>query len=287
LPEWFDEVFRDRVRFGVRIERFVHSERSDHQRIDVFDTRQFGRVLALDGILQASEADERTYHEMLVHPAMVTAASISRVLVIGGGDGGSVREILRHPEVEHVVMVEIDRRVVEVCREHLPSIGTAWNDSRLDLRFGDGVAFVQEANEARFDVVILDGSDPVGPSGGLFDRDFYRGVKRCLRPGGTLALQSEPPEFYRDAFLNIQTALGKIFVHAAPYFGPVPLYAAGSMSWTLAGDDLDPGAVQRDRLAYLEGVCRYYTEEIHHAAFAQPAWIRDALGRDTETRGPG
>ena len=144
MPEWFDEVFRDRVRFGLRIERRIHSERTPFQQIDVFDTEQFGRVLALDGILQTSEADEHLYHEMLVQPAMVTAGSVRRVLVIGGGDGGTVREVLRHPEVERVVMVEIDRRVVEICREHLPAIGTAWGDPRLDVRFGDGVAHVRD-----------------------------------------------------------------------------------------------------------------------------------------------
>jgi spermidine synthase len=279
LPEWFDEVFHDRVRFGLKIERRVHSERTPFQQIDVFDTEQFGRVLALDRILQTSESDEHLYHEMLVQPAMVTAESVRRVLVIGGGDGGTVREVLRHPEVERVVMVEIDRRVVEVCREHLPAVGTAWDDPRLEVRIGDGVAHVREAAADAYDVAILDGSDPVGPSRGLFDHEFYRNVCRCLRPGGTFGLQSEPPAFYREVFLEIQRALAATFDTVAPYFGPVPLYSAGNMSWTLAGDGINPSVIRPERLACLDGACRYFTAEIHHAAFAQPAEIRDALAR--------
>ena len=202
MGPWYDEVFADRVRFGLKIRRVLYSGQSDHQKIEVLDTEQFGRVLVLDGVFMTSEADEYFYHEMMVHPAMTTAPRIRRVLVIGGGDGGTIREVLRHPEVESAVLVEIDGQVVEVCREHLASIGTAWDDPRLEVIIRDGVAFAREAVLESFDVILLDGCDPVGPSEGLFNESFYRGCARLLRPDGVFALQSETPVLLEDVFLE-------------------------------------------------------------------------------------
>ena len=167
---WYDEVFEGRIRLGLKVSQMLHSERSQFQQIDVFESEAMGRTLALDGVLQTSEVDERFYHEMLVHPALCTAPSIRRVLVIGGGDGGTAREVLRHEEVEYCRMVEIDQRVVELSRRYLPSIGTAWDDPRLDLVFGDGVAHVTADDVEPYDVIILDGSDPVGVG---FDGAFH------------------------------------------------------------------------------------------------------------------
>lgn len=277
--DWYDEVFHDRTRFGLRVTRHLHSEQSPYQKIDVVETEDFGRVLILDGVMQTSERDEFYYHEMLAHPAMIVAPSVRRVLVIGGGDGGAVSQVLRHPGVEHVVMVEIDRRVVEVCREHLPSIGTAWDDPRLELLFDDGVRYVKEAAVDPFDVVILDGSDPVGPSAGLFDESFYRGCSRVLKPGGIFALQSEPPFWYREVFLEIQKTLRRTFSQVRPYFGPVPLYTASPMSYTLAGDRVDPDAIDEDRAAAVEPGSRYYNRDVHRAAFAIPNELRRELER--------
>jgi spermidine synthase len=277
MEDWYDEVFPGDIRFGLKVRRFLFSGQSEFQKIDVFETERFGRALALDEIYMTSEGDEYFYHEMLVQPAMCTAPSIGRVLVIGGGDGGTVREVLRHPEVESVVMVEIDRMVVEVCKEHLSTIGTAWDDPRLDLVFGDGVEYVKSADVEPYDVILLDGSDPVGPAEGLFDESFYRGCARLLRPDGVFALQSESPVLFRDVFLNIVHTLRDVFVNAYPYFGSVPIYASGMWTWTIATRTVDPMAVIDERANRVEATSRYYNRDIHRAAFAVPQEIKRAL----------
>jgi len=277
MNEWYDEVFSDRLRFGLKVKRFLYSGRSPFQKIEVFDTYQFGRALALDSIYMTSEGEEYFYHEMLVHPALTTAPQIKRVLVIGGGDGGTVREVLRYKEVEKVVMVEIDPMVVEVCRKYLASIGTAWDDPRLELKFEDGVAFAQEANVDPFDVILLDGSDPVGPAEGLFSEAFYRACHRLLTPNGVFALQSESPVLFRDVFVSIIKTLRDIFPLVRPYFGTVPIYSAGMWSWTFASQCVDPLEIIDERVKMIESSTRYYNHAIHKAAFALPNDIKKEL----------
>jgi spermidine synthase len=277
MNEWYDEVFKNRLRFGLKVKRFLYSGKSPFQKIDIFETDQFGRALALDGIYMASEGDEHFYHEMLVHPAMTTAPTIKRVLVIGGGDGGTVREVLRYKEVEKVIMVEIDSMVVDACRKYLPGIGTAWDDPRLELKFEDGVAYVQEADVDPFDIILLDGSDPVGPAEGLFSEAFYNGCERLLAPSGVFALQSESPVLFRDVFTNILKLLRDIFPLARPYFGNVPIYSAGMWSWTFASHSVDPLAIIDERIKLIEATSRYYNRDIHIAAFALPNEIKKEL----------
>ncbi len=274
---WYHEVFEDKSAFGLRVTRTLHAERSDFQRIEIFETPFLGRVLALDGILQTSEVDEHVYHEMIVHPALCAAPSNARVLIIGGGDGGTAREVLRHPGVERCVMVEIDARVVEACKAHLPALGgSAWDDPRLELRFEDGVRYVKEADVEPFDVIILDGSDPVGPSEGLFNRAFYEGAKRLLKPDGLFACQSESPTVYEDVFFAIQRTTREVFGASRPYFGSVLLYGAGLWTWTVAGA-ADPSEPEPARVRAIEAGCRYYNADIHRAAFAQPSFVRRRL----------
>lgn len=274
---WYREVFEDKSSFGLKVKRTLHTERSQYQQIEVFESVYLGRVLALDGVLQTSEVDEHVYHEMIVHPAMCAAPRIERVLVIGGGDGGTAREVLRHPGVKKCVMVEIDRRVVDVCKEHLPKLGGGvWDDPRLDLRFDDGVKFVKGADVEPFDVVILDGSDPVGPSEGLFNRDFYEGVKRVMADDGVFAGQSESPTVYPEQFYAIQEITREVFGASHPYFGSVLLYAAGLWTWTFAGTP-DPLDLKLDRVESIAEGCEYYNADIHRAAFAQPSFVRRRL----------
>ena len=280
MTDWIEETFADRTRFAVRVTRRLHSARSRFQAIEVVETAAFGRVLVLDGVFQTSERDEHVYHEMLVHPAMVVAPTIRRVLVVGGGDGGTVREVLRHPGVERCVMVEIDREVVDASRRHLPSIGTAWDDPRLELTIADGVEYVRGADPGSFDVVILDGSDPIGPSKGLFDRAFYEGCRRVLAPGGLFAAQSGSPFLTPALFSAIVGTLAAVFGHAAPSIAAVPLYSAGPWSFTLASDRPVPGQADDDRVAAIEDGCRYWNRDIQAAAFVLPRDVRRSLRPD-------
>ena len=274
MTTWYDEVFEDCARLGYRVEEHLYDGKSRFQRVEVFDTRQWGRILALDGVFHTSEKDEFYYHEMLVHPAMVTAKQIERALIIGGGDGGVLREIARYDDVDKIDMVEIDETVVEVCKEYLGRIGTAWDDPRLDLRFDDGARFIEDAAPGTYDIIIVDGPDPVGPGLTLFEQGFYDHCLRALRAGGVFAMQTESPILTGDLFSRIQADLRDVFSETHPYFGPVPIYGAGTWSWTHASASVDPHAVMEDRMGRIETDTRYYNRDIHHAAFALPNMLR-------------
>ncbi|HEY2733797.1 MAG TPA: polyamine aminopropyltransferase [Polyangiales bacterium] len=275
---WFDETYNGKIRFGLRVTRSLYSGKSAFQSVDVVETEAFGRALALEDAWMTSERDEAHYHEMIVHPALTTAPKIARVLVIGGGDGGTIREVLRYAEVEHVTMVELDKLVVDVCKEHLPSFGVPWNDERLALRFEDGIAFLKNYEGEPFDVILIDGSDPVGPAEGLYASPFYESAKRCLRAGGVLASQTESPIAMADDFARIVKTLRSSFKRAEPYFVPIPLYPSGMWSFTFASDSVDPLAFDEARATKVEKVARYYNRDIHRAAFAQPNFVRKLIG---------
>ena len=233
MSGWIDEEHRG-VRYGLAGELLVE-ESSQYQRISVIDSERYGRGLLLDGCWMTAEHQERHYHESLVHPALCGADSAARVLVIGGGDGGTARECLRHDAVQHLDMVEIDGRVVELSQEHLASIGgTAWSDPRFHLTVGDGIAWVASAADASYDVVLVDGSDPAGPAEGLFNRAFFEHCRRILRPGGVFATQSESPEAFREVHVAMVRLLREVFDHADPLYGWVPMYPSGWWSWTFA-----------------------------------------------------
>ncbi len=274
---WYDETFDDHTRLGLRVEKTLFSGQSPYQKVEVIETVGFGRVLVIDGVFMTSEYDEFLYHEMLVHPALTTAPGIERVLVIGGGDGGTVREVLRHPEVRDCVMIEIDEMVVEASKAHLPGIGTAWDDPRLDVRFIDGIEYVKQSGDPKYDVVLLDGTDPVGPGAVLFDESFYEGCKRMLAPGGVMALQSESPLLMMDIFVETQRKLRALFSEVHPYMGPVPLYGTGTWSWTWCSDTGEPLRPQPERQASIVEGSKAYNEELHPALFALPNYVKRAL----------
>ncbi len=278
MPLWFYDTYQEETRFGLSVTKSLYHGRSEYQTIDIFETDLFGKVLALDGVFQTSAGDEYYYHEMLVHPALTTAPRIENVLVIGGGDGGTVREVLSYPEVKRVTMVEIDRMVVEACREHLPEIGKAWDDPRLTVLFQDGIAYVEKYQGEPLDVIIIDGPDPVGPAAGLFESGFYGICRKRLGESGVLVLQSESPHIMQDDFSRIVRNVRAVFPRARPYLSPVPIYASGGWSFTYASDTVDPLAVDEERSRRASERCRYYNRQIHQAVFALPNNIRARIG---------
>jgi len=279
-PGWVDEIHQG-VRYGLEA-RVLVERTSPFQRVTVIDSDRYGKGLLLDGCWMTAERQERHYHESLVHPALCGAERIERVLVIGGGDGGTARECLRHEGVAHLDLVEIDGLVVELCREHLPVLGgTAWSDPRLHLTIGDGIAWVAAAATASYDVVIVDGSDPAGPAEGLFNRAFYEHCRRLLRPGGIFATQSESPEAFRSVHLDTVRLLRQVFGHADPLYGWVPMYPSGWWSWTFAACDgprfRHP---DRERAAAVAPGCQIWSPRWQAGAFeAVPA----AIEREFET----
>ena len=203
--DWFDETLHDGIRQSLTVDRLLHREHTGRQELTIFENRLFGRVLTLDGAIQTTEADEYVYHEMLAHPAILArkAALCSGpedgldILIVGGGDGGCLREVLRHPEVR-ATQVEIDPRVVELAKTHLPALSDgAFEDPRAELVIADGARFVADTDR-RFDVAIVDSTDPVGPGAALFTEDFYRNCKRCLKEGGVLITQNGVPALQGD-----------------------------------------------------------------------------------------
>jgi spermidine synthase len=269
----------DGVRYGLA-GRVIAEAHSPFQRVTIIESERYGRGLLLDGCWMTAEGQERQYHEAIVHPALCGAAAIERVLVIGGGDGGTARECLRHPGVAQLDLVEIDGLVVEWSQTHLPSIGgQAWSDPRLRLTVGDGIAWAAEAADASYDVVIVDGSDPAGPAEGLFNRAFFEHCRRLLRPGGVFATQSESPEAFRQVHLDTVRLLRQVFGHADPMYGWVPMYPSGWWSWTFAAVDgpryLDPSP---ERAAAVAAGCEIWSPRWQRGAFeAVPAFVERAL----------
>jgi spermidine synthase len=274
---WYDETFHDHTRLGLLSKETLFSAQSPYQKIEVIDTVGFGRVLIIDNVFMTSEYDEFLYHEMLTHPALTTAPGIERVLVIGGGDGGTVREVLRHPDVKECVMIEIDEMVVDASKQYLPGIGTAWDDPRLDVRFIDAMEYVKQSTDAPYDVILLDGTDPVGPGAVLFDESFYADCKRMLTPDGVMALQSESPLLMMDIFVDIQHKLRALFSEVHPYLGPVPLYGTGTWSWTWCSNTGEPLRPIPERQAAIVEGSKAYNEDLHQAAFALPNYVKRAL----------
>ncbi len=275
---WVDEI-HEGVRYGLAGAVLVERQ-SPFQRVTVIESRRYGKGLLLDGCWMTAERQERHYHEPLVHPALCSAESLERVLVIGGGDGGTARECLRHPAVGHLDMVEIDGLVVELCREHLPGLGGgAWSDPRFRLTVGDGIAWARQAADASYDVVIVDGSDPAGPAEGLFNRSFFEHCRRILRPGGVFATQSESPEAFRSVHLDTVRLLREVFGHADPLYGWVPMYPSGWWSWTFAACDGPRYRTPKpERAAAVAAGCEIWSPRWQRGAFdAIPAAIERAL----------
>lgn len=281
MPEWFDETDAEDLIIRFAVENVATRRRTAFQDLVIFDTARFGRALALDGIVQLTEADEPYYHEMLVHVPLLAHGAARRVLVVGGGDGGAVREVLRHA-VDEVVMVELDRQVTEACREHLPSVNAgAFEDPRLDLRFEDGVDYVARC-ERQFDVILVDSTDPIpGPGEVLFGEPFYQGCQRTLGPGGILISQFGVPFLYPEAVSEACRRLARTFADATLYIVAVPVFAGGYMAFGWASDDPGLRRVPEETLGERLAACgiemRFYTPGFHRAAFVLPRPIATLL----------
>ncbi len=258
-------------------------EKSPYQTVEIFDTFAYGKMLTIDSMVMCSEKDENAYHEMIIHVPMLLNPTFKVVLVIGGGDGGSVREILRHPQVERVTMVEIDEAVVRASKEVLPSLSGALEDPKLDLRIEDGIAFVANAPDASYDLIVIDSSDPVGPSEGLFSTAFYEQVYRCLKPGGAIAAQSESPRFNQPAFVDIHQCLKGIFGadQVFCYLAFIPTYPTGMWSFNYAtkgaAHPIQGMDAARSESFAIAHDLQYYNVGIHQAAFALPTFVQTML----------
>lgn len=264
---------------AFRVTRRLHEEWTPYQHLEVYENPTFGRMLVLDGAVQTTELEEFVYHEMLVHPALLTHPSPRRVLIIGGGDGGALEEALKHP-LERAVMVEIDEAVVRASRAYLSTIcQDAFDDPRAQLVIGDGIAFVAGGGDS-FDVVLVDSTDPQGPSLGLYSPDFYKQVAARLAPEGVLAVQSGSPLYQRDLLAAVRRHLRAVFPHVRTCLATVVAYPGGLWSFTLASRGRDPAALSAEEIARRtqDLGLRYYGPLVHGGAFHLPPYLRDQLG---------
>lgn len=282
MTEWFDETLYKDVAQRFAISKILFRERTEHQDLVIFENPVMGRMLALDGVIQTAEGDEFIYHEMLTHVPILAHGSARRVLIIGGGDGGMAREALKHRALERVTMVEIDRGVVDLCTTWIPSIGAAaFKNPRLDLVIADGAAFVRTCSD-RFDVIIIDSTDPQGPGAVLFTREFYADCRNCLAPGGILVTQNGVPFLQPDELKNTAERLKSLFADTAFYVAAVPTYYGGFMAFGWGTDSAAPRQTDAAEIArrfeQADIATRYYTPELHVGCFALPRFIRDLMG---------
>lgn len=278
---WFEETLYANFQLRLRINNVLHHQKTDYQDLIVFENDPFGRVLALDGAIQTTEADEFFYHEMLTHPPIFAHGDVKRVLIVGGGDGGALEEVLKHP-VEKAVMVEIDPTVIELSKKYLPAISAgAFEDPRTEIVIQDGTKFVSDTEE-RFDVIVIDSTDPIGPAAALFQKTFYENCKRCLTEKGILITQSGVPFLQAEEARDVHRHLRTLFPDHGFYTVPVPTYSGGFMVLGWASRSDQNRAVSRDRLERrytASGIAtRYYNPDIHLAAFALPNYIRELMG---------
>jgi len=257
-----------------RAKRRLLSEKTLFQKMEIYETASHGRVLLLDGLVQTTEKDEFFYHEMLAHPAMMSHPRPRDILIIGGGDGGALREVLRY-RVKSAVLVEIDARVIEVCRKYFPGLATSFGDKRAEIVVDDGNRFVR-GTERRFDVILVDSSDPVGPSAVLHQKAFYVALKRCLRPGGIIAAQAGAPLFHLEHLLKKRRFMKELFSFALYYLGPAPTYPGGLWCYALLSDRVDPRKRLRKKVPTK---LKYYNTDVHRGAFALPQFLKDRRRR--------
>lgn len=277
----FKETLYPGVEVDYTCDSVLYQDRSEHQDLVLFENPVFGKVLMLDGITQVTTADEFIYHEMMAHVPILAHGAAREVLIVGGGDCGMAEEALKHPGIARLTQVEIDDAVVEFSRTNFSEFNApVFDDPRFDLVIADGARFVAETDR-RFDVVMVDSTDPMGPGAVLFTQEFYRNVHRCLTPGGVLVTQNGVPFLQREELVTSVRHFASIYKDAAAYVAAIPTYFGGHMAFGWATDNADlrktPVDVLTERFDAAGFDTRYYTPEVHAAAFALPRFIRDAV----------
>lgn len=278
----YNEYYKGRTGLTVGINKVLFSEQTPYQKVEVFETDSWGNLMTIDGMVMLSEKDEFVYHEMLTHVGMFAHADPKRVLIIGGGDGGTAREVLRHPYVKQVDMVEIDEAVVRASKEFLPGVGD-WDNPKLNVLFEDGIEFVKK-NDQPYDVIIIDGSDPTGPAEGLFETEFMQASYDGLSDDGILTAQTESPWIgeYHKSMKQVFSALDKIYPVSKMYLAYIPLYPAGMWSFSFASKGVNPLSSDtlnrvEERLETIEGSMQYYNVDVHQGCFALPNFVKELI----------
>lgn len=276
---WFSEPHTKNVKLSIKVEKQIYCEQSKYQRIDIFETTEFGKILVLDGYLMLTEKDEFIYHEMISHVPMAVNPNIKNVLVIGAGDGGTIRELTKYSTIENIDMVEIDEMVVEACRQFLPQTAGKLKDNRLHIFYEDGLRFVRTKHE-EYDLIIVDSTDPFGPGEGLFTREFYGNCYKALKEDGIFINQHESP-FYKEDAESMQRAhrnLAASFQIQMVYQFHLPTYPSGHWFFGFASKKYHPiDNLQAEQWNRLGIKTRYYNTDLHKGAFYIPNYVKELL----------
>ena len=266
--------------FGIAIKagKMLFSKQSEFQKVEVFETDStLGRVLTLDDLMMTTEGDEFHYHEMIAHIPMMQHKNPETVLVIGGGDGGTVREVLKHKTVKHVVLCEIDGMVIDACKEFLPTISCGLDDPRVEILVQDAIEYIKDKKN-EFDIVLIDSTDPMGPGEGLFTDEFYTNVKNSLKEGGIMVAQSESPFAQAESVRKMYVQLNKVFPSCATYTANIPTYPGGYWAWAFCSQSVKPlSYFAEDRYPDIVKTCKIYNKDYHMARFALPNYLKELL----------
>jgi spermidine synthase len=282
MENWVEETLHRGFRVRLKADTVLFDSQTEHQRLIIFENADFGRVMMLDNIVQLTTKDEFVYHEMMSHVPLFAHGKAKKVLIIGGGDGGVLREVLKHPEVKAATLCEIDRGVIDLCRLHFPEISAGtYDDPRTNIVIADGTKFVAETGE-RFDVIMVDSTDPVGPGAVLFTREFYAGCRRCLAPGGLLVTQNGLPFLQASELQQSVGYFRELFKDASCYLATTPSYFGGPMSYGWATDNAKLKARKRGKIErrYAKAgsfPTRYWRPDVHVAAFALPNYVQELI----------
>lgn len=277
---WYTEEWTENVRFSIKVDKHLFSDKSKFQQVDVFESKELGKFLTLDGLMMVNYKDEFIYHDMIVHVPMATNMNIKNVLVIGGGDGGTVRELTRYPKIEKIDMVEIDKMVVDVSKQYIDICACKLDDNRVNLYYEDGVNFVKDSKDKSYDLIIVDSTDPIGPGEGLFSVDFYKDCYRILGDDGILVNQNESPyfEFNAKEMKRANEKIRGLFPITKVYQAHIPTYPSGHWLFGFASKKFDP-IDNQDKIEWesLNLKTKYYNSDIHKGAFMLPQYVRDML----------
>ncbi len=269
---WFTEKQTDNFGITMKVKKTLHTEQTDFQQLDMYETEEWGNMLVLDGMVMTTVKDEFVYHEMVAHVPLFTHPSPKQVLVVGGGDGGVIREVLKHPSVEKATLVDIDGKVIEYSKKYLPEIAGKLDDPRVEVKVDDGFMHIAKSEQA-YDVIMVDSTEPVGPAVNLFTKGFYAGISKALKPDGIFIAQTDNPWFKGDLIKQVFQDVKEIFPITRLYTANIPTYPSGLWTFTLGSKIYDPLHVKDERFHEID--TKYYTKELHFASFVLPKFVKD------------
>ena len=277
MKSWYTEKHTKFLNYSLKVKKWVHKEKSKFQEAVIFDSYEFGRVLLLDGLVMLTERDEFIYHEMISHIPLFTHPNPENILIIGGGDGGTVREVLKHKTIKKVTLVEIDKLVIDLSKKYLPFTACRLEDSKVEICIEDGIKYVAK-HKNEFDIIIIDSTDPIGPATGLFEAPFLKNVHKSLKPDGIMVAQCGPPFLHLEIVKNVYEIIKPIYQIVRFYTAFIPTYPSGFWSFAFASKKYDPIKDFRPkRYKNYDLRLKYYNNEIHKGTFALPNFIKNGL----------